>query len=86
MASARKNHNAIWSLQDERGSWVSDDLSIKSLGTRYFRKIFEDDHLNNLAAQLKIILLFPSYISSNEAEAFTRPVTISEVEKSLKKF
>ena len=43
VASARKNHNAIWILQDERGTKVSDDLSNKALGTSYFRKIFEDD-------------------------------------------
>ena len=86
VASARKNHNAIWSLQDERGTWVSDDLSIKSLGTSYFRQIFEDDHLTNLATQLKILHLFPSFISSSEDEAFTRLVSISEVEYALKSF
>ena len=63
MASARKNHNAIWSLQDEEGTWISDDQSIKSLGVHYFKNIFVDDHLTNLSIQLKVIRLFPSYIS-----------------------
>ena len=64
VASARKNHNAIWSLQDDVGSWVTDEQSIKSLGIRYFKNIFADDNLTNLVAQLKVICLFPSYIST----------------------
>ena len=32
VASARKNHNAIWSLKDGLGNWVSDDQSLKTLG------------------------------------------------------
>ena len=32
VALARKNHNAIWSLQDESGNWISDDKSLKDLG------------------------------------------------------
>ena len=55
VASARKNHNAIWSLQDESGDWVSYDPTIKTLGTRHFRKIFEDDNLTSIATQLKVI-------------------------------
>ena len=66
VASARKNHNAIWSLQDEAGSWISDDQSIKALGVRYFKNIFADDHLTNISAQLKVIRLFPSYINKEE--------------------
>ena len=38
VALARRNHNPIWSLQVEEGSWVSDDQSIKLLGVRYFKK------------------------------------------------
>ena len=86
MATARKNHNAIWSLQDDLGNWVSDDKSLKDLGVRHFKTLFEDDHLTNLEAQLKVIRLFPSFISSEKIIAFTRPITILEVEKDLKLF
>ena len=64
VASAQKNHNAIWSLQDDAGTWVTNDQSIKSLGIRYFKNIFADDHLTNIVAQLKVIRLFPSFIFS----------------------
>ena len=50
VASARKNQNAIWSLKDEEGNWLSDDHSIKALGVRYFKDIFADDNLTNLYA------------------------------------
>ena len=72
VALARKNHNAIWSLQDERGNWVSDDNSLKALGTSFFKKIFEDDNQSNLAAQLKVLRLFPSFIKYSEAEIFNK--------------
>ena len=55
VALARKNHNAIWGLEDEEGNQVIDDLGIKALGVRYFKKIFVDDHLTNIVAQLKVI-------------------------------
>ena len=86
VATARKNQNAIWSLQDEAGNWVHDDQSIKSLGVQYFKKIFADDHLTNIVAQLKVIRLFPSFICPVEKEAFTGSVTLTEVEAALKSF
>ena len=83
VASSLKNHNVIWSLQDEIGAWVSDDPSIKTLGARHFRNIFEDDHLTSIATQLKVIQLFPSFIDPEEKEAFMSAVTISKVERAL---
>ena len=53
---------------------------------RYFKKIFEDDHLTNIEAQLKVIQLFPSFIDPDEKEAFMSAVTISKVERALKYF
>ena len=41
VASARKNHNAIWGLEDEEVKLIVDDSGIKDLGVRYFKKIFE---------------------------------------------
>ena len=32
VASARKNHNAIWGLEDEGGNMIEDDKGIKDLG------------------------------------------------------
>ena len=48
VATARKNHNAIWSLKDDLGTWVSDDQSLKALGVQYFKTLFADDKLTKL--------------------------------------
>ena len=66
IASARKNHNAIWSLKDDLGNWIDDDQRLKDLGIHHFKTLFEDDKLTNLESQLKVIHLFPSYISLEE--------------------
>ena len=47
VASTQKNHNAIWSLKDDLGNWISDDQCLKALGIQYFNTMFEDDNLTN---------------------------------------
>ena len=42
--------------------------------------------MTNIVAQLKVIRLFPSFISPEEKETFTGLVTLSEVEAALKTF
>ena len=86
MASARKNHNAIRGLEYEEGNQVVDELGIKALGVRYFKKIFANDNLTNIVAQLKVIRLFPSFISPEERESFTCQISLAEVEAALKSF
>ena len=44
VASARRNQNAIWGLQDDMGNLIEDDKGLKDLGVRYFSKIFKDDY------------------------------------------
>ena len=41
IASARKNHNDIWGLEDEGGNMIEDDKGIKDLGVRYFKQILK---------------------------------------------
>ena len=49
------NQNAIWGLQDDWGNLIEDDKGLKALGVRYFSKIFKDDVLTNIEAQLNVI-------------------------------
>ena len=86
VASARKNHNAIWGLEDEAGNLVIDDQELKTMGMQYFKNIFADDNLTNIASQLKVIRLFPSFIGPKERESFSCQVTLTEVEAALKSF
>ena len=48
--------------------------------------MFEDDKLTNLESQLKVIRLFPSFISLEDKESFSSPITLKEVEKALHLF
>ena len=32
MASGRRNHNAIWSLEDDDGNCIEDEIALKELG------------------------------------------------------
>ena len=48
--------------------------------------MFEYDKMTNLESQLKVIRLFPSFISMEDKDSFTRPVSIREVERALKLF
>ena len=60
VATARKNHNAIWGLEDEEGTLVERDQDLKDLGVRNFKRIFCDDNLTTIFAHLKIISLYGS--------------------------
>ena len=86
VASARRNQNAIWGLEDEARIMVENGNDLKDLGVRYFKQIFSDDHQTTIEAQLKVIRLFPSYIFLEEKESFTSQIILEEVEQALKSF
>ena len=44
LASGRRNHNAIWSLMDDKGHSIEDDAALKNLGQCHFANIFKDDN------------------------------------------
>ena len=50
IASARKNHNSIWGLENEEGSVVESDQELKALGVRHFKSIFNDDNQTSVFA------------------------------------
>ena len=50
MASGRRNHNAIWSLEDRDGISVEDEEALKELGLSHFSHIFCDDNQTCLLA------------------------------------
>lgn len=70
-ASTRRNFNAIWPLQDENGVWQNKESQLKALGENHFSVQFKDDGLSNIEDQLKIVRLFPSFISKEDAGVFT---------------
>ena len=59
---------------------------LKDLGVKHYSNIFKDDGNTSISDQLKIIQLFPSMLSEEEASMFTTEVTLVEVEGALKAF
>ena len=80
LASGRRNQNTIWALKDEEGLCVEEEASLKELGLRHFSHIFRDDKQTCILAQLKVVMLYPSMISSEEASCFIENVSMSEIE------
>ena len=66
---------------------VEEDKELKALGVRFFSQIFKDDGQTNIATQMKVIHLFPSFLHLHEdLLAFTNQITMEEVEHALKCF
>ena len=85
-ASTRRNTNAIWSLKDQNGISVSEDLALKQLGKQHFSDLFGDDKSTNIADQLKVISLFPRMTTDDDIDSFLKPISAQEVEAVLKGF
>ena len=85
-ASARRNTNTIWSLNDLEGHRVSEDPALKLLGKQQFSVLFGDDKSTNIAYQLRVIRLFPCMNSDDDIYCFLKSTTIQEVEAVLKGF
>ena len=86
LASGRRNHNAIWYLEDEDGHSVEDEVALKELGQIHFSHIFSDDKQTCILVQLKVVLLYPSMIPYEEANGFIDTVTMTEIEGALRSF
>ena len=65
---------------------MEDEAGLKNLGIRHFSQIFKDDDRSCILAQLKVIMLFPSMLSIEEARCFFEEVSLVEIEGDLKYF
>ena len=66
--SARRNYNAIWSLNDKYGNVVSEDAPLKQLRKEHFSDLFQDDGSTNIYDQLKVITLFPALTEKEDVD------------------
>ena len=71
---------------DEEDTCVEDEDQLKEMGIKHFSVIFKDDNKTNILDQLNIVHLFPTFLSSEEAESFSTLITVGEVEGDLKYF
>ena len=56
------------------------------MGKAYFSDIYKDDGSTSLEHQLKVVSLFPRLIPSEHSSLLSRPVSLLEIELSLKYF
>ena len=80
LASGPRNQNAIWVLEDEDGHSVEDEVALKELGQRHFSHISSDDKQTCILAQLKVVMMYPSMLSSEEACGFIESVFMTKIE------
>ena len=83
VASARRNFNAIWALKNHEGVLVNDDAQLRYLRKYYLSSLLRDEGNNSISDQLKVIKLFPSFLSIEESTSFYSEVYLSEVEMAL---
>ena len=53
---------------------------LKVMGVSHFYEIFRDDDQTNIVDQLKVVHLFPAFLSSEEADIFCCEITLDEFE------
>ena len=56
------------------------------MGKAHFADIYKDDGSSSLEHQLKVVSLFPRLIPSEHSSLLSRPVSLLEIELSLKAF
>ena len=65
---------------------MEEEDKLKDPGIRHFSEMFKDDLKTNIVDQLKVIQLFPSFLSEEETNSFSSMITIGEVEAALESF
>ena len=65
---------------------MKDELLLKALGKSYFSSLLSDDGTSRILDQLKVINLFPSFLTDEHKLSFCSSVTLEEIEVALKGF
>ena len=65
---------------------VEEEAQLKQLAVQHFAKLFKYDGSNNIKDQLKVIILFPTFVQEEERDCFCSAITLAEIESVLKGF
>eukprot|EP00253_Pinus_taeda_P004952 PITA_04952 len=85
-AKGRKVSNTIWSLPTPGGGVAETFNQISQLGTAHFRNIFQNPPGVNLAEIIEVASHFPRFVNEETSEDLMTPVTMDELESTLKWF
>ena len=83
-ALARRNSTTIWGLQNQEGTLIEDDAHLKDMGAWHFTNLFTDDGASNIKDQLKVIRLFPSFLTEEDKTTFLSYFSLLEIDGVLK--
>ena len=86
VASGRRLQNMVWSLEYSDGNLIEEEIPLKEFGKAYFEIIYKEDGCTSLEHQLKVVSLFPRMIPSEHSSLLSCPVSLKEIELSLKYF
>ena len=76
----------IWGLQNQHGTLIEGEAQLKLMGASHFTNIFTDDGSTNIENQLKVIRIFPSYVTEEGKASFLSDFSLSKIEGVLKGF
>eukprot|EP00253_Pinus_taeda_P027637 PITA_27637 len=85
-AKGRKVSNTIWSLPHPEGGLADNFNKLSQLGTAHFRGLFKNPPGANLAEIIEVASHFPRFINEEDSEDLMNPVTMEELESTLKWF
>ena len=84
--SSRRNSNAIWALNNEEGVLVKDESQQKTLSESFFSSLLSDLGTSRISDKLKVIKIYPSFLTDEEKSFFFSGVTLEEIKAALKVF
>eukprot|EP00253_Pinus_taeda_P026822 PITA_26822 len=85
-AKGRKVANTIWNLPMPEGGMADTFNKLSNLGTSHFRNLYKNPAGTNLAEIINVAGHFPRFIEEDDAEDLEAPVTMAELESTIKWF
>jgi hypothetical protein len=85
-ANGRKLSNTIWSIDRLDGSKASSFEDIAKEGTTHFKSLLKVDPGANIDSIIRVLNLFPRFISPEENTRLVEEISMKELKKTLHKF
>lgn len=73
-------------MKNDQGMWVHSFQHLASLGTSHFWNLYRDPHNASLEEIIRVVCLFPRSVDQDDDEDFLKPLSMGELESTLKWF
>jgi hypothetical protein len=85
-ANHREQHNTIWSIHKNDGSMAISFEDISKEGSSHFEALFKADPNVNIGTIIRVVGIFPRFISPMENQKLMEEITLEELEKNIHAF